>query len=113
MGRYYYGDIQGKFMFAVQSSEALSRFGKEPMLSYSFCEEDVEEVSDVLKEIESNTDVKKIELFFKANNYYSDDDLIKAGISRKDLSEFADWELGKKLLDKLNEVGECNIECEL
>ena len=27
MGRYYYGDIEGKFMFAVQSSDAGERFG--------------------------------------------------------------------------------------
>ena len=27
MGRYYNGDIEGKFMFAVQSSHAADRFG--------------------------------------------------------------------------------------
>ena len=27
MGRYYSGDIEGKFMFAVQSSDAPERFG--------------------------------------------------------------------------------------
>jgi len=28
MGRYYYGDIDGKFWFGVQSSDAADRFGK-------------------------------------------------------------------------------------
>ena len=27
MGRYYNGDIEGKFMFAVQSSTSADRFG--------------------------------------------------------------------------------------
>ena len=37
MGRYYYGDIQGKFMFAVQPSNAGERFGaqeEEAMVPY-------------------------------------------------------------------------------
>ena len=29
MGRYYSGDVDGKFMFAIQSSDAHERFGAE------------------------------------------------------------------------------------
>ena len=34
MGRYYTGDIEGKFCFAVQSSYAADRFGFEGTPSY-------------------------------------------------------------------------------
>ena len=34
MGRYYDGDIEGKFMFAVQSSTAADRFGSEGFNNY-------------------------------------------------------------------------------
>ena len=34
MGRYYDGDINGKFMFAVQSSSAADRFGSEGHNNY-------------------------------------------------------------------------------
>ena len=34
MGRYYSGDINGKFMFAVQPSDAGERFGATEQESY-------------------------------------------------------------------------------
>ena len=34
MGRYYSGDIDGKFMFATQSSYAADRFGSEGYTNY-------------------------------------------------------------------------------
>ena len=37
MGRYYNGDVNGKFMFAVQSSNAHERFGAEEMETGTFC----------------------------------------------------------------------------
>ena len=53
MGRYYYGDIEGKFWFAVQSSDAADRFGvigEEPhYLEYDFTEDDLEEVEEELE----------------------------------------------------------------
>ena len=36
MGRYYYGDIQGKFWFGVQSSDDASYFGVEPEYLHEF-----------------------------------------------------------------------------
>ena len=44
MGRYYKGDIEGKFWFGVQSSADADFFGKEGApnyLSYYFDEEDL------------------------------------------------------------------------
>jgi len=57
MGRYYYGDIQGKFMFAVQPSDAGERFGayecpNEPSsIDYAVCRES--SYDDIKKELES------------------------------------------------------------
>ena len=46
MGRYYNGDIEGKFWFAVQSSDDASFFGGnayEPnYINYEFDEDDIE-----------------------------------------------------------------------
>jgi hypothetical protein len=48
MGRYYSGDIEGKFWFAVQSSTAADRFGashNEPSyVEYCYSEDDLEGV---------------------------------------------------------------------
>ena len=47
MGRYYSGDIEGKFWFGVQSSTAARRFGgseSEPnYINYYFSEDDLED----------------------------------------------------------------------
>ena len=56
MGRYYSGDIEGKFWFAVQSSNAADRFGSigyEPdYLEYYFNEDNLPDVQKELKKIE-------------------------------------------------------------
>ena len=51
MGRYYDGDINGKFMFAVQSSSAADRFGSEGhnnYLEYYFDEEHLPTIKEEL-----------------------------------------------------------------
>ena len=55
MGRYYSGDINGKFMFAVQSSDAGERFGATEQESY-FIEYSVnrEQYDKIEKELEGN-----------------------------------------------------------
>ena len=113
MGRYYYGDIEGKFWFGLQPSDVLSRFGVEPNLSYSFCEDNIEELEEQLKSIEDSIDIEKLKQFFDTHSYYSNDDLSKANISRNQVRDYADWSLGKKVLDRIKEYGECNVECEI
>ena len=56
MGRYYHGDIEGKFMFAVQSSDDADFFGvvgqpPESQLEYSYREEDLPMIKKGLKEL--------------------------------------------------------------
>lgn len=102
MGRYYNGDIDGKFWFAVQPSTAGERFGAvqiEPYyIEYEIDRED--SYNDIVKElesIESNSAIKKIEAMFGIVGSYNDDTLKEYGIKEKDIEEYADYELGKQI----------------
>ena len=63
MGRYYSGDIEGKFWFGLQASNAPSRFGgveQEPAyITYYFEEESLEEIEQEIKAIEEKLDVDR------------------------------------------------------
>ena len=118
MGRYYSGDIEGKFWFALQSSDCADRFGVDgfqpEVLNYYFTEDNLEGVVEEIKNIEESLGdkLKIIEDFFKENNAYNDDDLEKAGITKHEVSEYADLGLGKEIRDCIIENGECNFEAE-
>ena len=118
MGRYYSGDINGKFWFAVQSSNAADRFGvtgQEPStLHYYFSEDDLESVEAEIKNIEESLGDKLqvIEMFFEERNGYNDKMLEEAGITQDELRDYADLGLGKKIRDSIKENGQCNFEAE-
>ena len=109
MGRFYNGDIEGKFWFAIQDSEAPNRFGGSMELSFSFNEDDIEDVKNELKTIEETTPMDKINEFFKDRDSYSNEMLAEANITRDELENYADHELGSKILACLEENGECNF----
>lgn len=118
MGRYYSGDIDGKFWFAVQSSDCADRFGvsgETPnVINYNFGSDDLEAVEAEILSIETELGdkVRIITEFFETKNSYNDTMLEEAGISKEELSEYADLELGKKIRDCIVENGECNFEAE-
>jgi len=130
MGRYYNGDIEGKFWFAVQSSNAPARFGAqeyEPSyINYYFDEEKLEEVNEELIKIHINMqgNIEKLDEFFAQTNGYNTQMIIDFYQTRynetineeevKDmLVEYADYELGMKIADCIKENGECNINAEI
>lgn len=119
MGRYYNGDIEGKFWFGVQSSHSADRFGVTghvpEYIEYQFNEEDKAGVEAELKRIENTLgdQLKLMEDFFATNYSYTNDNLIGNGIDENKLSEYADYVLGKKILDCLNENGYCEFTAEL
>ena len=113
MGRYYNGDIEGKFWVALQPSDAAERFGGHMELSFSFSEDDIEEVQEELERIESNIPMGKITKFFEENDGYNADLLREAGLTEKQVAEYADHELGTKILNCLIKQGECNFYGEL
>ena len=89
MGRYYSGDIEGKFAFAIQNSDAADRFGvigQTPnFLQYYFTTDDLESIKE-------------------------------GGLSELaegQLSEYYDYLLGRKILDCIEETGVCSFDAEL
>lgn len=107
MGRYYSGDIEGKFLFAVQSSNAGERFGAVeedwPYTPYIVYRESYSEIQQELDDIVSTGSVKKVDDFFEElaqkGRGYNDSDLEEAGILKDDMSEWADHRLGKQIKD--------------
>ena len=123
MGRHYLGDIEGKFWFAVQPSNAADRFGSighEPnYLEYYFDEDNLPKVQQELKKIEniiSLEKIKKLDEFFNKVNGYDDRILEEHGILdiwNEHKSDYSDYILGKKIEKCLLENKECNFLAEL
>jgi hypothetical protein len=119
MGRYYSGDIEGKFWFGLQSSVAADRFGvshyQPNYVEYYYDNEDLPGVEKEIKMIEENLGdkIQVIENFFKERNSYNDEMLEEAGISSHELSEYADLNLGKKIRDCIKENDYCSFKAEL
>ena len=117
MGRYYNGDIEGKFWFAVQSSDAASRFSKSAecevdYIPYFFDEEHLSEVQAELLAIENKLgeNMNKITDFFSTRISYSDDALKEIGVTGEMLEDYADYELGKKIEQCIISTGQCSFE---
>lgn len=120
MGRYYHGDIEGKFWFAVQSSDAPSRFSKSAecevgYIPYFFDEEHIGEVQAELLSIENKLgeNIKKISDFFQTNTSYNDNSLKEIGITPEILEDYADYQLGKKIEQCIISTGQCSFEAEI
>ena len=125
MGRYYNGDIDGKFWFGVQSSDDASFFGGEEIepnyIEYRFDkEDDMEKVKLGLTECEKEMgeNYQKLEDFFNTHEMYSDTELSeKTGIPMDTVSHYLTWyaryKLGKKIHDHLDEHGSCEFQAEL
>lgn len=124
MGRYYDGDIEGKFWFGVQDSDDADFFGVEGFkpnyLDYDFYKEDLPKVQEGIKECIDNLGKfkKKLDDFFKETNIYNNKDLSKKlKVSERRLKEILEWyarlELGIKIRDSIIENDECHFEAEL
>lgn len=119
MGRYYSGDIEGKFWFGVQSSTAADRFGVHhetpSYVEYFYCEDDLLEVeAEIARIIEGLGDkLQAIEDYFNSTNGYTDKQLEDAGITGTALSEYADLKLGESIRDCIIANGECKFNAEL
>ncbi len=122
MGRYYNGDIEGKFWFAVQSSDAPERFGAfergQEYIDYTIDRESLPEIIEEIKSIESNPKVQLLMKLCDEADTISITDAWKKehGISREDLAEYADLTLGRKIRDffeshPLNDY--CEIQADL
>jgi hypothetical protein len=115
MGRYYSGDIEGKFMFAVQSSTAADRFGAtyyEPNYVEYYFDEDqldtIKEQLDILRE-----PYEKIAKFFEERQAYSREEMAENDITEQEMSDYADYILGEQILNCVLENGSCSFTAEL
>ena len=129
MGRYYHGDIEGKFWFAVQSSNDADFFGVEgeaTHLSYGFNAEDLPKVEEGIKECEGvlGEYLEHIDKFFKENDSFSSERLSKyltellgknvtEENTRFNLEWYARLELGREIRDCVKENDYCGFEAEL
>jgi len=80
MGRYYSGDIEGKFWFGVQGSDDAEFFGAEERRdNIQYVVYDVKPVIEGINEcIEELGDWREmLDLFFKEHNSYNDEMIVK------------------------------------
>ena len=122
MGRYYQGDIEGKFMFGVQGSDAAERFGaverEHDYVEYSIHRDNYKEIVEELESIKSANPIEKVVSMFETVNFYNkentevknfrdffswEETLKKHGLTLKDLSAYADHRLGKQIKDWFDE----------
>lgn len=122
MGRYYNGDIEGKFWSGIQSSDDADNFGvcgKPPSeLYYYFDEEDLIGVENGIKYCLDGLGKYKEELdkFFEENNVYNDEMLNKAGFPQDEINHllklYARLGLGIEIRDCIKEKGSCEFRAE-
>jgi hypothetical protein len=139
MGRYYQGDIEGKFWFAVQSSDDATFFGGMETELYASDEDEEEENAygaqysfgtDDMEDIEAGLATCKEELgewkekldeFFNGGTSYSNDMIVKfVGLKGDDaelvvrgkLEWYARLILGEKICNCVKENGSCVFEGE-
>jgi len=131
MGRYYQGDIEGKFWFAVQNSDDANNFGGSEIelqdddgevmeLEYFFAKEDLESINEGVQTcITDLGEFKpKLDEVFSLSNSYNPDELARQlGVGQakyRDLMEsYARLHLGNKIKKCVEDNGECRFTAEL
>lgn len=120
MGRYYNGDIEGKFMFGVQGSDAGERFGafeqESGYINYCVNRESYSDIVVELETIRSKGHVERVEKMFEKESGWNDTIMKKYGVSDIDMSEYADYKMGKQIkdwFDKNENLDELYFEAEL
>jgi hypothetical protein len=132
MGRYYQGDIEGKFWFGVQSSDDANYFGGSEIelqdeetdevmeLEYFFNKEDLESINEGIQTcIADLGEFKpKLDEVFSSSNSYNPDELARQlGVGqakyRSLMESYARLHLGNKIKKCVEEKGECNFTAEL
>lgn len=125
MGRYYEGDIEGKFWFAVQSSNDADYFGVngvEPndYLYYHYDETHLPDIEEGIKDCLLNLGKwkNKLDKFFKNNNGYNAKMLEdQIGLNKDEESHILEWyarlQLGEEILECVERQGQCIFKAEL
>ena len=120
MGRYYNGDIEGKFWFAVQSSSDADFFGSEgynQYLNYYFDKDHMTSIDKGIKTCLAKLGSwnEKLDKFFKENDGYNDESLEKQiGLKKEKCKGVLEWyarlHLGQKIKKCVEENNQCSFE---
>ena len=132
MGRYYQGDINGKFWFGVQDSTDANHFGGSEIelldeetdelmeLEYFFDKEDLETINEGIQTcIKDLGEYKqKLDEYFGKINSYNPDELAEylgVGVLRYKslMASYARLHLGKKIKNCVETKGECRFTAEI
>lgn len=125
MGRYYNGDIEGKFWFGIQSSADGEFFGATPDYSIiDYIVEDIKKVNKGLKKCKEKLGDKleKLDNFFKEleekKSGYNHSMVAKAvDIDKLEVEFYLTWyaryKLGKQIKDCIDEQGSCFYSAEM
>jgi hypothetical protein len=117
MGRYYNGDIEGKFWVGVQPSDAAARFGGrnyEPSyIEYYFDDQDLPKLKEELDAIEQSDSFTNTKEFFENRLVYGDVEAKEHNVSDEDIREYADYSMGVKIRDCIKNKGHCQFSAEL
>lgn len=124
MGRYYDGDIEGKFWFGVQSSQDAEFFGVRQVrevdgyIDYECVE--LRAVEHGIKECKEELGAykAKIDKFFEKNNGYNDEMLAKAiDLPVSEVINILRWyarlHLGEKIKTSMIKNNRCEFSAEL
>ena len=116
MGRYYQGDIEGKFWFAIQNSDAADRFGSigtNSYLEYYFHEDHLAGVKSEIDVIKKELGEKEELLNKLTKNGYTLQDTIDNNLTQADMENYADLQLGIKIRNCIIKTGSCAFTAEL
>ena len=131
MGRYYQGDIEGKFWFGVQSSDDANNFGGSEIelqdddgeiyeLEYFFNKEDLESINEGIQTCITDLGEfrSKLDEVFSSSNGYNPDELARQlGVGQAKYStimdSYARLHLGNKIKKCVEDNGECRFTAEL
>jgi hypothetical protein len=122
MGRYYSGDIYGKFWVGVQSSDDGEFFGAEAQepSTVAYYAHDIEAAEEGLRVCDKELGAHKLALddFFASCTAYNDATLAKAlGVSQPQAARLLMWyarrELGVKIRDRIRDKDGCWFDADL
>lgn len=127
MGRYYYGDIEGKFWFGVQSSGAADQFGYcgkvrkgYNTVCYNFTRYHLKKIEQGISVLESELGDKRsdLEAFFDTHDYYNDQEVarelkVSESEAKRLIRLYADYLLGIKIKNSVLVRGQCMFEGDL
>lgn len=125
MGRYYTGDIEGKFWFGVQDSTDAKFFGGEEIepnfVEYYFSPDDLSSIVKGIKKCKEELGEfkAKIDQFFNSiKGGYTDEQLsgalkLSATETHQKLEWYARLELGEKIHKCVKENKSCSFQAEL